>query len=300
MLYPNFIELVKLLNASSGNLLKNKYSQKSIAAGDYKSLFHGQGMEFDSVRPYIVGDDIRYIHWRVSARSEKPHVKTFQAECDRKILLVIDSNYYMRFGTRGTFKSIQAARAAAHLAGMSFKNRDRVGGLVFGDIEEEIMYFPPTRHKNTAWRLFKLLCKPCMELQQPIALSFVLHQLRYNLSTGTLIFLLTDVDTIVNTNLDLFAAIKSKCDLVLMPIIDPIDSTLPSVHNVTWFNTNNDQIYIDSISPSMRHNYYQRWQNNWQTLHKIIKKYQLKMIQLHTNKAVYRSINEGMQQLRNY
>ena len=71
MLYPDFIELVKLQTASAGNLLKNKYSQSSIAPGDYNSLFHGQGIEFDSVRPYIVGDDVRYINWRVTARTKK-------------------------------------------------------------------------------------------------------------------------------------------------------------------------------------------------------------------------------------
>jgi uncharacterized protein (DUF58 family) len=300
MLYPDFAELIKLQNASTGNLLKNKYNQNSIAPGDYNSLFHGQGIEFDNVRPYIIGDDIRYINWRVTARTKKPHVKTFQAECDRKILLVVDSNHYMRFGTRGTFKSIQVARAAALLAGMGFKNRDRVGGLVFGDLQQEVEFFPPTRHKTTAWKLFKLLCQPSVEQQQPIALAYALNQLRHNLSTGTLIFLFTDVETIVNTNLDLLAAIRAKGDLVLLPVLDPIDSNLPLINHVTCVNNTNNKIYIRNVSPAMERNYSKNWGTNWRKLQEIIKKYKLKMIVLHTNKAVHRSLNDGLKQLRYY
>lgn len=298
MLYPDFAELVKLQNASAGNLLKNKYNQNFVAPGDYNSLFHGQGLEFDNVRPYIIGDDIRYINWRVTARTNQPHVKTFQAACDRKILLVIDNNHYMRFGTRGTFKSIQVARAAALLAGMGFKNRDRVGGLVFGDIASEIEFFPPTRQKATTWRLFRLLCQPSVKQQQPIALAFALHQLRHNLSTGTLIFLFTDVETIVNTNLDLLATIRAKSDVVLLPVLDPIDSNLPLVNNITCINAASDKVYLRNVTPSMIQKYKQNWQANWYKLQEINKKYKLKMIVLHTNTAVYRSLDDGLKQLR--
>ena len=206
----------------------------------------------------------------------------------------------MRFGTRGTFKSIQAARAAALLAGTGFKNRDRVGGLVFGDIQREIEFFPPARHKNMMWQLLKLLCQPSVEQPHPIALAFALNQLKYNLSNGTLIFLLTDVDTIINTNLDLLATIKAKGDLVLLPIIDPIDSNLPMVNNITLVNAANNKVYLNNVSQTMSKNYNNQWEANWNKLKNIVKKYQLKMITLHTNKAVYRSLNDGLKKLRHY
>lgn len=300
MLVPEFAELVKLQAASAGNLLTNKYSQNSIAPGDYNSLFHGQGIEFDNVRPYIVGDDIRTINWRVTARTKKPHVKTFQAECDRKVLLMIDNNYYMHFGTRGTFKSIQAARAVALLSGMAFKNRDRVGGLVFGNIAEELAFFAPSRQQATIWRLFKLLTQQPVEQQYPIALAYALHQLQYNLATGTLVFLFTDVETIINTNLNLLATIKNKGDLILLPIIDPIDITLPALANITWLNNINNKLYLQQISSTMQDNYHQQWQANWQQLQIIIKKYQLRMIPLYTNQPVYHSLNAGLLKMRYY
>ncbi len=299
MLYPNFSELIKLQAASTGNILKNKYNQNSLTAGDYNSLFRGQGMEFDSVRPYIVGDDIRYIDWRVTARTHKPHIKTFQAECDRKIMLIVDSNSYMRFGTRGTFKSIQAARAVALLAGMGFKNRDRVGGLVFGDIAEGVKFFPPTRQRAAAWSLFKLLCEPNVISKQLITLEFALRQLKH-ISPGTLIFLITDLEAIIATNVQLFAEIKAKGDLILLPIVDPIDSNFPELSNVVCTNNAGLEVNINAVSAATRKKYAELWHAEQNQLKNILKKYKLKLITLKTNQAVHRDLNYGLQQLRNY
>src|SRR5579871_3200956 len=133
MLFPELRELVKLKAvAGVSNLLQDRTGNRTH--GDYASLFHGLGVEFETVRPYVIGDDVRYIDWRVTARSGKPHIKTFRAECDRNVLVVVDANAYMRFGTRNTFKSVQAAKTAALLCWKSLQQQDRVGGAVFGDI----------------------------------------------------------------------------------------------------------------------------------------------------------------------
>src|SRR5581483_6122219 len=109
MLFPDLKELIKLKTTSGvAKVLQDRANNRTH--GDYTSLFHGLGVEFETVRPYVIGDDVRYIDWRVTARSGKPQVKTFRAECDRNVLVIVDANAYMRFGTRGTFKSIQAAR----------------------------------------------------------------------------------------------------------------------------------------------------------------------------------------------
>src|SRR5579872_36603 len=128
MLFPTLKELIKLKNvaANTGAMHGNSNTRTQ---GDYTSIFHGLGVEFETVRPYVIGDDVRYIDWRVTARIGKPQVKTFRAECDRNVLVLVDANAYMRFGTRGTFKSVQAAKAAALLSWKSLQLQDRVGGL---------------------------------------------------------------------------------------------------------------------------------------------------------------------------
>ena len=299
MLYPILAELIKLQAASNAGLLKNKYSQRSVTQGDYSSLFRGQGMELDNVRPYIVGDDIRHIDWRVTARTHKPHVKTFQAESDRKIMLIVDANAYMRFGTRGTFKSIQAARAAALLAGMGFKNRDRVGGMVFGDIAGQVQFFPPSRHKAAAWRFLQFLCRPHVA-QPQVLLQFALQQLQRNLPTGALIFLLTDLNAILATDPTIYSALKAKSELIFLPIIDPIDASLPQLANLVCADAAGQKVNIAALSQASIRLYAQNWQKDLARLQHLQQKQQIKVIKLYTDQLVHRSINDGLQQLRSH
>jgi uncharacterized protein (DUF58 family) len=101
-------------------------------AGTYHSAFRGRGVEFEEVRPYVVGDDVRTIDWRVSARTGRAHTRLFRAERERPVYLLLDQRHSMFFGTRGSMKSVQAAHAAALLAWAALAGGDRVGGLVLG------------------------------------------------------------------------------------------------------------------------------------------------------------------------
>ena len=85
----------------------------SVLAGPNKSNFRGRGIDFEEVRSYQPGDDIRSIDWRVTARTGSAHTKLFREERERAVMLAVDVGAHMQFGTRGTFKNIQAARAAA-------------------------------------------------------------------------------------------------------------------------------------------------------------------------------------------
>src|SRR5471032_501120 len=93
------------------------------------SRFRGRGVDYVESREYQPGDDIRQMDWRVTARSGRPHTKLFQEEREQSILLIIDTNPSMRFGTRARFKSVQAARTAALLAWASVQSGDRVGAV---------------------------------------------------------------------------------------------------------------------------------------------------------------------------
>ena len=103
-----------------------------MRSGGHASRWRGRGVDFRESRIYLPGDEIRHMDWRVTARSGKPHTKVFQEEREQGLLLVIDQNPGMRFGTRVRFKNVQAARAAALLAWMAAAAGDRVGALGFG------------------------------------------------------------------------------------------------------------------------------------------------------------------------
>ena len=90
-------------------------------------MFRGAGVNFEEVREYREGDDIRNMDWKVTARTNEPHLKVFREERERSVVLCVDKGPHMSFGTRGTFKSIQAARAAA-LIGWAASRLQRPGG----------------------------------------------------------------------------------------------------------------------------------------------------------------------------
>ncbi|HSX20675.1 MAG TPA: DUF58 domain-containing protein, partial [Gammaproteobacteria bacterium] len=191
MLFPTLQDLIKLRNAVSTTGVQQQRAN-SRAHGDYTSLFHGLGVEFETVRPYVIGDDVRYIDWRVTARIGKPQVKTFRAECDRNVLIVVDANAYMRFGTRVTFKSVQAAKTAALLCWKSLQQQDRVGGLIFGDVANGMQYFKPAKTESTVLRMLKLLCDTKTDVHEPVALSVALNHAAKILTPQSLVFVISD------------------------------------------------------------------------------------------------------------
>ena len=125
-------ELVRL-RALAGALTRRVRRGRAPLDGVALSRRLGRGLDFAEVRAYQPGDDVRAIDWRVTARSGRAHTKLFTEERERPVLLVVDTRASMRFGTRGAYKSVLAARLAAVLGWSAVAGRDRVGGFVLGD-----------------------------------------------------------------------------------------------------------------------------------------------------------------------
>ena len=106
---------------------------RSLLSGRYASRMRGRGLNFEEIRDYRSGDDVRSIDWKVTARLRKPHVRVFNEERDRQALLVVDQRLTMFFGSRLAMKSVTAAQAAAIGAWRILAVGDRVGGIVFND-----------------------------------------------------------------------------------------------------------------------------------------------------------------------
>lgn len=101
-------------------------------AGNYVARCKGRGMEFDETRPYVAGDDVRSLDWKVTARSGRPHTKLFREERERPVFIAVDYRPAMFFATRGVFKSVLAARLAALLSWNAQRRGDRLGGQILG------------------------------------------------------------------------------------------------------------------------------------------------------------------------
>jgi uncharacterized protein (DUF58 family) len=151
MLTPEELRQIQRLH------LQLKKKVDSPFAGEYRSAFRGQGMEFEEVRPYVPGDDIRHIDWNVTARTGEPFVKQFREERELTLLLVLDRSGSLRVGAGGrdgkTDKRLQVARLAGALAWAAVRNGDRVGMLSFTEQVEE--FLPPRKSRGHAWQVLR-------------------------------------------------------------------------------------------------------------------------------------------------
>ncbi len=129
----------------------------SLLAGDYRSAVRGRGMEFEEVRSYVPGDDVRHIDWNVTARTGEPFIKVFREERQLTVQLVVDCSGSTRVGSGGrdgrTLRRLQIARVAGGLAFASIRNRDRIGLVTFSDRVER--YLPPRTRRGHAWAVIR-------------------------------------------------------------------------------------------------------------------------------------------------
>jgi len=133
--------------------IRTNYMVNDIFAGEYESAFRGRGMEFEEVREYTPGDDIRDIDWNVTARFGHPFVKVYREERELTLMLMVDVSSSCLFGSQKQFKQELAAEIASVLAFAATKNNDKVGLIIFSDHVEK--FIPPKKGKNHVWRVIK-------------------------------------------------------------------------------------------------------------------------------------------------
>jgi uncharacterized protein (DUF58 family) len=131
--YVDAVHLAKLEFRACGLSFVAPAPVSSILSGNHASRLRGRGLNFEEIRDYLPGDDIRHIDWKVSLRLGKPQIRAYTEERDRPLLVVVDQRMSMFFGSSRAFKSVVAAEAAALAVWTGFAAGDRVGGVIFDD-----------------------------------------------------------------------------------------------------------------------------------------------------------------------
>ncbi|MDX9788825.1 MAG: DUF58 domain-containing protein [Desulfobacterales bacterium] len=147
MLSPELIKKIKKIHIRSARRVN------TMMAGQYKSVFRGSGIEFEEVREYTPGDDVKSIDWKVSARMGRPYIKRYREEREQRVMLLVDMSASGDFGTGETVKREMSAEIAAILAFNAIRNNDKVGAILFTDQVER--YIPPQKGSAHVWRLIK-------------------------------------------------------------------------------------------------------------------------------------------------
>lgn len=243
--------------------------RRSPLVGLHHSRLRGRGIDFDQVRIYQPGDDVRTIDWRVTARTQEPHTKLFHEERERPIYLLVEQSQHLFFGSGRNFKSVLAAQAASLVGWAALGHNDRVGGLVFGNGEHHEI--KPRRSKQSLLQLLDRLVRVNRQLDgqqrvDPDAFGLALRRAREVLRPGSLAVILCDERTLSEAAEQQLSLLGRHVDLLLMPVFDPLDRALPAA-GLLRFAQYGARLELDTRDAGIRQAYRQlgeartaRWQ----------------------------------------
>jgi len=296
-LYPRLDDLLELRHQAHTLGLPSHHLVNSTFAGLYASVFRGAGVNFEEVREYQEGDDIRYMDWKVTARTNRPHMKLFREERERSVVLCVDRGPHMAFGTRGTFKSVQAARTAALIGWAASRLNDRVGGLVFGDPKGGLQHFRPSRGRRALWQLLRTLTEPATEHDRSIdCLEGALQRATSGLPTGSLVFVIADLNRDAMSLERVLGGLIQRNSVVLLPVDDPADWEIPSMGVATFTGTDGTLIEIDTDDPQAQRAYRSAWQARRDLLQAMAHRLHIIMLPVSTDHEIHLSLIHALEQ----
>ena len=231
--------------------IHTKRAVNDVLAGEYHSVFKGHGMEFDEVREYTPGDEIRTIDWNVTARTGQPYVKRYVEERELTVLFVVDLSASGTFGTQEKLKSEVAAELCALLAFSAIKNNDKVGLIIFTDIIE--LYISPGKGTSHVLRLIRDLLnfKP---RQQKTDIAQALDYLGRITHRKAVVFLVSDF--LAEGYEKPLGILARRHDLIAISITDPRERELPKIGLIELEDAETGEIVVvDSGSAQVRRRY---------------------------------------------
>ena len=220
-------ELIALAALAHGGGLARSRRSPALRSGAVSSRWRGRGVDFRESRIYQPGDEIRHMDWRVMARSGKPHTKLFEEEREQGLLLALDLNPGMRFGTRVRFKNVQAARAAALLAWTAAAAGDRIGALGFGGGSDGEV--KPAAGRRGVLRVLRAIrdWDAAADTARREPLSRALVRLRRLLRPGMRLVLLSDGFSFDAAAATLLPQVAARHDVALVLVRDPLELAAP-------------------------------------------------------------------------
>ena len=233
VVHASSAELVRLRLQARDLRLDSRQPARSAITGGHASRFRGRGMDYLESRTYQSGDDIRSMDWRVTARTGRAHVKLYQEERERPVVVMIDLGPGMFFATRGAFKSVIAARAAALIGWAAVQNGDRVGALLFNGGHHEIR---PQGGQRGVLRLIRELVRTTdpvhamaghSSYNESSHLNDALLRLRRVARPGSLVFILSDFYAINEDTRRHLQALRQHNDIAACQIVDALELQPP-------------------------------------------------------------------------
>jgi len=258
----------------------------TMMAGQYRSVFRGSGIEFEEVREYSPGDDVKSIDWKVSARMGRPYVKLYREERELVVMLLVDMSGSEGFGTTDALKKETAAEIASILAFNAIRNNDKVGAILFTDRVEK--YIPPKKGSAHVWRVIKELFAfepehKGTDIREAVAFLGRVSRKR------TISFLLSDFlsPEPSETYIRRMKSISGKHELITVMLSDPGEFHLPEAGILTVRDSETGQQFmLDASDASTRRGYHEYKTRDYAHTLQSLKNADLDCIEIHTAGSV--------------
>ncbi len=258
--------------------LRTRRLVNSIFAGQYHSVFKGRGMNFEEVREYAPGDEIRSIDWNVTARMNTPYIKKFTEEREMTVMLLLDVSASGVFGSIELSKRELAAEVASILAFSAINNNDKVGLLLFTDEVE--LFIPPKKGRLHTLRLIRemLYFEP---KGRGTNLAGALEYMNRVISRRAVVFMISDFMAPDFTKA--LTVTSRRHDLVAMPVTDPGESQLPDVGIVTLEDAETGaQIDVNTSNRAVRRALFDLNEERMRTLERLLRSRRVDIVRLST------------------
>ena len=294
--YTDLNTLVGLQYQSRGFSFLPKQPVGSLLAGQKASRLRGRGLNFEEIRTYLPGDDIRNIDWKVTARMREPHTRVYTEERDRPVILVVDQRINMFFGSQRAMKSVVAAEAAALAAWRVLDAGDRIGAVIFNDTE--INEVRPHRSKKTVMQILQTIDRQNHALKandrseiQPHRLNQILERTCRLSSHDNLVCIISDFEGADEKTKRLVTRLAQHNDVLAAMVFDPLESMLADVGQVV-VGDGELQIEINSSDDKLKKQYAQEFSDRLEAVENFLIKRKIPVLPISTATPVARQLRQ--------
>ena len=297
-IYTSLKELVALQYKASGFSFLPRQPVHSILSGRHNSRLRGRGLNFEELRHYRAGDDIRTMDWKVTNRTGKPHVRVYSEERERPVLLLVDQRINMFFGSQLKMKSVIAAELAALSAWRVLSVGDRVGALVFNDTE--IIETRPQRSRKTVMQILQNVMTLNHALKAEYAagqndaqLNLALREAERLSGHDYLIVIISDMSGWNDETVKRIKRLAQHNDVMASLVFDTLEKNLPDSSRLV-LSDGDKQIQVDSGKAGLNQLYTEHFESAVEYLQSELKKHGIPVIPMNTRDDVLSQVRDAI------
>lgn len=294
--YTTLQDLIKLQYQATGFSFLPSQPVHSLLSGRHSSRLRGRGLDFEELRQYRPGDDIRTMDWKATKRCGEPYVRVFTEERERPVLLVVDQRISMFFGSQVNMKSVTAAQAAALAAWRVVDAGDKIGAIVFND--HEIREIKPQRSKKTVMQILQRIVEQnnALSVDRDIRsnkgmLDQALEKAVHLAGHDYLICVISDFFGLSDKSLHHVKQLCHHNDVMLSLVYDPLAKKLPETGSLV-ISDGKRQIVLDSGENRLKERFPEFMEGRLKTLSDNLDKFGVPILPLHTAEDVARQVRK--------